>query len=111
MKTWQPRRARTQFSRESTRLTCVSVTQAVTSIDPRFIRDLMPGSNVYRAGAIWFDINISELDKLPEEKYKLMEECSPINHVTRNALPTLLRYDHPLDAAYNVHHASFGVAL
>ena len=40
-----------------------------------------------------------------------MEECSPINHVTENAPPTLLRYDHPLDAAYYVHHACFGVAL
>ena len=71
----------------------------------------MPGSDVYKAGATWLCINIDELDQLPEEEYELMEECSPNNHVTKDALPTLLRYDRPLDAAYNVHRACFGVAL
>ena len=28
----------------------------------------------------------------------LMEECSHFNHVTKNAPPALLRYDHTLDA-------------
>ena len=87
------------------------MTQAVTSVDPRFIRDLMPGSDIYRAGGQWFDIDIDELDQLPEEKYQLMEECSPINHVTKDAPPTLLRYDRKLDAPYDGHHASYGKVL
>ena len=38
--------------RESTRLTCMSVSAGQTSYDPRFIRDLFPGSNVYKIGAL-----------------------------------------------------------
>ena len=33
-------------ARESTGLACAAVNQAVTSVDPRFMRDLMPGSAV-----------------------------------------------------------------
>ena len=33
-------------ARESTRLACAAVNQAMTSVDPRFMRVLMPGSAV-----------------------------------------------------------------
>ena len=40
-----------------------------------------------------------------------MEEVSPINLVSKEAPPTLLRYNDKLDARYGIHHASFGKAL
>ena len=52
-------RSKDPIARESTRLTCVAVTQAVTSVDPRFIRDLMPGSNTHRNFDQLFGIDIA----------------------------------------------------
>ena len=55
--------------RESTRLTCMSVNAGQTSYDPRFIRDLFPGSNVYKIGALaqLFDMDPNKLDDLPRK--------------------------------------------
>ena len=100
------------IARESTRLACVAVNQALTSVDPRFIRDIMPGSDIHsRFLKQFYGHEIDELEQLPEETYRLMEELSPINHVSKDAPPVLLRYDHKLDAPYGIHHPNFGVAL
>ena len=104
-------RAKDPLARESTRLRCVAANSVVTSIDPRFIRDLMPGSDAYRQFEQLFDYEAGELDHLPESRYRLMEELSPINHVDRDTPPTLLRYDRGLDAPYGIHHPLFGTAF
>ena len=98
--------------RESTRLTCMSVNAGQTSYDPRFIRDLFPGSNVYKIGALaqLFDMDPNKLDQLPEEKYKLFEECSPINHLTKDDPPAQLSYNMSMDDA-DIHSPRFGKAL
>jgi hypothetical protein len=97
--------------RQSTRMTCMFVTEGQTSYDPRFIRKLFPGKDIYRIGALQklFDFNLSELDALPAEKYRLFEECSPITHVTKDAPPVLLLYNNPIDAeirnqGIGIHH-------
>ncbi len=98
-------------ARESTGLACAAVNQAVTSVDPRFMADLMPGSAVPgRFLKQFYGLEEAELDWLPPETSRLMEELSPINHVRRGVPPTLLTYDDPLDAPYGIHHPSFGVA-
>ena len=98
-------------ARESTGLACAAVNQAVTSVDPRFMRDLMPGSAVPgRFLKQFYGLEEAALDRLPPETCRLMEELSPINHVRRGVPPTLLTYDDPLDAPYGIHHPSFGVA-
>ena len=104
--------------RQSTRLTCMVVFQGQTSYDPRFIRQLFPGKDTYRTGALQklFGIDINQLDDLPVEKYKLFEECSPITHVTKDAPPVLLWYNSPMDAeittqGIGIHHPLFGKAL
>jgi acetyl esterase len=104
--------------RQSTRLACVVVFDGQTSYDPRFIRRLFPGKDVYRHGALarLFGVDLSQLDDLPAEKYKLFEEVSAINHVTKAAPPVLLVYSRPLDVevtnqGIGIHHALFGTAL
>jgi acetyl esterase/lipase len=104
--------------RQSTRLACTVVFDGQTSYDPRFIRKLFPGKEVYKHGALakLFGVDLNKLDDLPAEKYKLFEEVSAINHVTRDDPPVLLIYSRPLDAevtnqGVGIHHALFGKAL
>jgi acetyl esterase/lipase len=104
--------------RQSTRLTCMFVFEGQTSYDPRFIRKLFPGKDIYKNGALQelFDFNPNQLDNLPHEKYKLFEECSPITHVTKDAPPVLLIYNNPIDAeitnqGIGIHHPLFGKML
>jgi acetyl esterase len=104
--------------RQSTRLTCMVVFEGQTSYDPRFIRKLFPGQDIYKIGALQklFDFDPNKLDNLPAKKYKLFEECSPITHVTKDAPPVLLFYNNPIDAeitnqGIGIHHPLFGKAL
>ena len=105
-------RSKDAIARESTHLTCVSVDQTLTSVDPRFIQKLMPGFNL--AGSNLHQllgISIEELSALPAKKIKAIEESSPINHVTEDAPPTLIRYNGKADGRFTIHHARFGVTL
>jgi len=104
--------------RQSTRLTCMVVFEGQTSYDPRFIRKLFPGKDIYRIGALQklFDFDPNELDNLPAEKYRLFEEVSPIHHVTKDAPPVLLWYNNPIDVevtnqGIGIHHPLFGKVL
>lgn len=97
-------RSKDPASRQSTRLTCVAANSAVTSADPRFIRDLLPGSGEDGRFQQLLDFDVEELDRLPASKYRVMEEMAPINHVASDTPPTLLRYDLELDAPLGIHH-------
>jgi acetyl esterase/lipase len=104
--------------RQSTRLTCMSVFNGQTSYDPRFIRDLFPGKDVYKESALakLFDVDLNKLDDLPKEKYKLFEFVSPINHLTKDDAPAQLIYASKLDTpitsqGIGIHHPKFGQAL
>jgi acetyl esterase/lipase len=104
--------------RQSTRLTCMVVFEGQTSYDPRFIRTLFPGKDIYKIGALQklFAFDPTKLDDLPAEKYKLFEECSPITHVTKDAPPVLLFYNNSIDAeitnqGIGIHHPLFGKKL
>jgi hypothetical protein len=104
--------------RESTRLTCMAVFDGQTSYDPRLIRKLFPGKDVYKIGPLrqLFDVDLDRLDDLSAEKYKLFEEVSPINHLTKDDPPVLLAYSSPIDAeitnmGIGIHHPLFGKIL
>jgi acetyl esterase/lipase len=104
--------------RESTRLSCIAVVDGQTSYDPRFIRKLSPGKDVYKIGPLrqLFDVDLDRLDDLSAEKYKLFEEVSPINHLTKDDPPVLLVYSSPMDAevtnvGIGIHHPLFGKVL
>ena len=54
--------------RQSSRLTCMSVFNGQTSYDPRFIRDLLPGSDTYKHPRLaqLFAVDLDKLDDLPQ---------------------------------------------
>jgi acetyl esterase len=104
--------------RQSTRVTCVSVFNGQTSYDPRFIRELFPGTDVYKGPALarLFDVDLNELDDLPDEKYKLFEFVSSMNHLTKDDVPAQLIYAGTLvtpitSQDIGIHHARFGRSL
>lgn len=104
--------------RESTRLTCMVGFDGQTSYDPRFIKKLFPGKDVYKHHALakLYNVDLDKLDDLPTEKYKLFEEVSAIPHLTKDDPPVLLFYSRPLDAEVTnqfvgIHHPRFGKAL
>jgi hypothetical protein len=66
--------------------------------------------------AVVFDVDLKQLDDLPEEKYKLFEECSPLNHLSKDDVPALLGYANEMDTPITdqnigIHHPRFGRAL
>ena len=69
----------------------MAVNNGQTSYDPRFIRDLFPKSDTYQNSALadLFDVDLTKLDDLPPEKYKLFEE----NHerATADGIQTISR--------------------
>ena len=94
------------------------VNAAQTSYDPRFIRQLFPDSDTYKHSALaqLYDVDLDKLDDLPQEKYKLFEECSPLHHLTKDDAPAMLNYGGTLDQAVTnqnigIHHARFGEVL
>jgi acetyl esterase/lipase len=104
--------------RQSTRLACAAVFDGQTSYDPRFIRKLFPGKDVYKIAPLekLFGADLEKLDELPAEKCKLFEEVSPITHLTRDDPPVLLSYGRALDAevtdtGIGIHHPLFGKVL
>jgi acetyl esterase/lipase len=104
--------------RESTRLACMTVFNGQTSYDPRFIRDLFPGTNTHLVSALarLFDVDLNKLDELSDEKYRLFERVSPLHHVTEGDAPAQLIYANQLDTAVTsqgigIHHPRFGKVL
>jgi len=104
--------------RQSSRLTCVAVRDAQCSYDPRFIRDLFPGTDTFKHAAVvkLFDVDMDQLDHLPKAKYALFEEASAIHHLDKHAPPVLLMYSSTMDAkitgqGVGIHHPRFGKVL
>ena len=104
--------------RQSTRLTYISVYNGQTSYDPRFIRDLFPGTDTYKHPALaqLYNVDLDKLDDLPIEKYKLFEEVSAIPHLTKDDSPAQLIYGTDMDTpttnqGVGIHHPRFGKVL
>jgi hypothetical protein len=104
--------------RQSTRLSCMSVYNGQTSYDPRFIRDLFPGTNTYKHSALaqLYDVDLDKLDSLPKEKYELIEYVSAINHVDKTDVPAQLIYASEMDTpitnqGIGIHHPKFAAVL
>jgi len=104
-------------ARQSTRPVCVMGFQAQTTLDPRFIRRLIPGLT-------WTLPALQELSKLTLEEYDLSEnaqrlnELSFLDQVGAGAPPFFLwnvTQDYPLtedlDMNTGIHHPVFGRAL
>lgn len=103
---------------ESTRLKCAAVFDGQTSYDPRFIRKMFPGKDVFKIDPLrqLFGVDLNKLDDLPAEKYKLFEEVSAIPHLTKDDPPVFLSYGSSFDAEVTtpnigIHHPLFGKIL
>lgn len=104
--------------RQSSRLACMSVFNGQTSYDPRFIRELFPDTDTYKHPALaqLYDVDLDQLDRLPEEKYKLFEQVSALPHLTKDDPPAQLLYaaapDTPIrNQGIGIHHPRFGKVL
>jgi acetyl esterase len=104
--------------RQSSRLSGMVVNDGQSSYDPRVIRRLFPGTDTYKHPALsqLYDVDLDQLDNLPAEKYKLFEEVSPVDHLTKDDPPAMLVYGNPLNAQITspeigAHHPKFGVLL
>ena len=84
-------------ARESTRLQCVAVTGAQTTLDPKVLRDWMPNA---RYGGHAFAVRTANardgaFQAFFEQREKLLpwiEEYSPMSHVTKDDPPVFLEY-------------------
>jgi len=115
-------------ARESTRLNCIALFDAQTAYDPRWIKENLPGK-AYQTPNIWqlvgmdspkFGSPVEQFDELfktiTPEKARLMEDCSPINHLTADAPPVFLHYlgkslKPRKDASDDIHQIGFGLRL
>lgn len=104
--------------RQSTRLSCMAVSNGQSSYDPRFIKKLIPENDTYKHPALaqLFGVDLDKLDQLPPEKYRLFEETAAIHHLTKDDPPAMLNYDYDLDIAVTdtnigIHHPRFGLTL
>jgi acetyl esterase len=105
-------------ARQSTRLTCMAVENGQTSYDPRFIRDLFPGTDTWTNSALanLFGVDLKKLDELPAAKYALFDEVSALPQLSADDVPALLVYKSKKDApitsrSIGIHHPRFGYAL
>jgi acetyl esterase len=106
-------------ARQSTRLTCVAVSNGQSSYDPRFAEQIgIPRPNFERHPFFlpFYGITPEEIDT--PDAYRLYEEMAPITYLSVDDPPALLDYsvrNIPVDAESNlnlvVHHPLFGIAL
>ncbi len=84
-------------ARESTRLYCVAVNGAQTTLDPKVLREWMPN---YRYGGHAFSVRTPDnrdgsFQTFFEQREKLLpwiEEYSPLSHVTKDDPPVFMEY-------------------
>ncbi|TWT74981.1 alpha/beta hydrolase [Allorhodopirellula solitaria] len=105
--------------RESTQVSALILLNAQTSYDFRWIKEHIPG-DAWQGEALQqlFGYTIETAGEIDSEKFRVIEECSPINHFSSNAPPTLFFYRRsrdPMVAEQNamdgIHHPIFGFEL
>jgi hypothetical protein len=107
------------IARQSTRLTCIAVSNGQSSYDPRFVEKLgIPRPNLERHPFFLPFYGITEDEINTPEAYERYEEMAPITHLSEGDPPALLDYSYPNVAVDSetksnlvVHHPLFGIAL
>ncbi len=103
----------------NTTATC-SILDGQSTLDPKIIRARIGGPlSIHPALAPLFGVK-SVADLNTPEKQKVIDDASPLTHVTRDDPPTYLGYSRPLggvplppttSADVSIHHPEFGVIL
>jgi len=106
-------------SRESTRLTCIAVTNGQSSYDPRFAESIgLPRPNFENHAFFlpFYGITAEEVNS-PKATARY-ESMAPISYLSKDDPPALLDYGRPnlpvnekSDKSFVVHHPLFGIAL
>ncbi|WP_395737617.1 alpha/beta hydrolase fold domain-containing protein [Prosthecobacter sp.] len=106
--------------RFSTRVTCVVPVIGPTTLDPKVILARVGGSpTIHPAMPMFF--GVKSLDELnTPEMQKVIDDASPLTHVTKDDPPTFMRYASPLGGTpfpaatspnITIHHPEFGAML
>jgi len=104
--------------RQSTRLTCIGANSAPTSFDMRVMKEWVGGEpSAHPAVNPFYGVQSTEELNRPEIQ-RLMEEASPITHLTKDDPPVFMQYGQPnvplgkdWTPGQLVHHPMFGVKL
>ncbi|MCM2375195.1 alpha/beta hydrolase [Aporhodopirellula aestuarii] len=106
-------------ARESTRVSALILLNAQTSYDYRWIKTHIPGE-AWKGDGLQelFGYQVEKVDDLSEEKHRLIEEYSPINHFTKDDPPSLFYFRRSRDPSIaeknpmdGIHHPIFGLEL
>ena len=107
------------IARQSTRLTCIAVTNGQSSYDPRFAESIglpRPNFDDHSFFLPFYGITEDEIDS--PKAIQRYEYMAPITHLTDDDPPVLMDYGHPnlpvtkdSDNSLVVHHPLFGIAL
>lgn len=105
------------IARESTRLTCVAVTSAQSSYDPRFGRKIgLPRIEEHGFFLPFYGIKRDEIDS--PKAHKLYDEAAAITHLTKDDVPVMTYYSgenvpitDKTSVGVIIHHPKFGIAL
>ena len=100
------------IKRESTRPKCVLMSNGQTSYDPEFLAKEI-GDRHISSGALsaLFGVPREVWPKLDSAQRELVEEASPINHLTEDASPVFSTYSMDADAPPDIHHPRFSLCL
>jgi hypothetical protein len=111
------------IARESTRLTCVGIRNAQTTLDPSLMKEWTPNSR-YGGSAFGFmdphdtKSRDTQFDKFLAARDKILpwiKEYSPIEHATSDDPPIYISYTNPPDFGKEqkdpTHTANFGIGL
>ena len=104
-------------ARQSTRLTCIAVSNGQCSYDHRFNESIgLPGFEKHPFFLPFYGIKADEIDS-PKQK-RLARDAAAITHLTKGDAPALLDYNVPNEPVTEktslgaiVHHPTFGVVL
>jgi hypothetical protein len=106
-------------ARQSTRLTCIAVSNGQSSYDPRFAEQIgIPRPNFERHTFFKPFYNLQDGEFDTPEAYRRYELAAPITYLTRDDPPAHLQYSYPnadvtpqTSLGLIVHHPRFGIAL
>lgn len=105
--------------RESTRLYCIAPNAGQSSLDPQWMKRWFPGGNTHLHPNLPLAFGVNSHDELSQPEVRmLIEEMSPINHVSSDDPPAYMTYSQANDSlaadaapSAGIHHPIFGIKL